>query len=267
MSWQPGLEPPHVCHREAYSRFVDSLDYLDTTRGLWDAAVAVSQHALDDLNVRNVRHQLHMLADRVHSRVKTDSFTARWSRLHEVLFDEEGFCGEVEHYYNPLNSYLPAVLQTRRGLPITLCLIYKAVAHRIGLDVTGVNAPGHFLVRLDDGNKGVLVNMPFARGVLTGKFRPGQDYAGNRAALDKNTIEKNIEKAEILRSLSDEYEGGMARLALRFCLSRREVSAVIPGASNPEQLRANLAASNGIGLDGQLLEQVREACRLMDEIE
>ena len=66
-----------------------------------------------------------------------------------VLFEEEGFAGNLERYYNALNSYLPVVLNARRGLPIVLGLIYKAVGESAGLLVEGINAPGHFLVRIE----------------------------------------------------------------------------------------------------------------------
>ena len=52
------------------------------------------------------------------------------------------FGGDGAVYSSPLNSYLPAVLETRRGIPITLALIYKAVAERVGLEVDGINLPG-----------------------------------------------------------------------------------------------------------------------------
>ena len=67
------------------------------------------------------------------------------AHLHDVLFDVVGFVGNVDDYYNPANSYLPNVLRTRRGLPITLVLIYKCVAEQLGLTVRGINSPGHFL--------------------------------------------------------------------------------------------------------------------------
>src|SRR5207253_2280148 len=56
-------------------------------------------------------------------------------------------------YYSPANSYLPEVLRTRRGLPITLVLIYKCVAERIGLEVQGINSPGHFLAAVRRGER------------------------------------------------------------------------------------------------------------------
>ena len=105
------------------------------------------------------------------------SFTevdAKLAHLHDVLFDVVGFVGNVDDYYNPANSYLPEVLRTHRGLPITLVLIYKCVAERIGLVVRGINSPGHFLAAVRSGEPhgttGDTVRLDVRRSVLR---RPG----------------------------------------------------------------------------------------------
>jgi regulator of sirC expression with transglutaminase-like and TPR domain len=71
-----------------------------------------------------------------------------------VLFDVVGFSGNVDDYYNPANSYVSEVLRTHRGLPITLVLVYKCVAERVGLVVRGINSPGHFLAAVQCGEPG-----------------------------------------------------------------------------------------------------------------
>jgi regulator of sirC expression with transglutaminase-like and TPR domain len=68
----------------------------------------------------------------------------------EYLFGEAGFQGNEEDYYHPDNSCLNRVLETRRGIPITLSVIYIEVARRLSKQVSGVGLPGHFLVRYDD---------------------------------------------------------------------------------------------------------------------
>lgn len=70
--------------------------------------------------------------------------------LRTVLAVEEGFEGETESYYNPENSLLDSVLERRRGLPITLSVVYLEVARRLGEPLVAVGMPGHFLVRYDD---------------------------------------------------------------------------------------------------------------------
>ena len=67
-------------------------------------------------------------------------------RLNRFLFSEQGFSAASE-YYDPRNSYLNEVLERRCGIPITLALVYIAVARRAGIDARGVAFPGHFLVR------------------------------------------------------------------------------------------------------------------------
>lgn len=79
------------------------------------------------------------------------------------LFDELGYAGNHDEYYDPRNSYLNEVLERRLGNPITLAVVQLEVTRRLGIPLDGVSFPGHFLVRLpvDDG---ILVMDPFNRG-------------------------------------------------------------------------------------------------------
>lgn len=84
--------------------------------------------------------------------------------LSEFLFDEMGFRGNRDDYYDPRNSLLNAVLSRRLGIPITLSLIYIEVGARLGIGLIGIGMPGHFLVRHAD-----LANMfidPFHGGII-----------------------------------------------------------------------------------------------------
>jgi regulator of sirC expression with transglutaminase-like and TPR domain len=66
------------------------------------------------------------------------------------LYEELGFRGNEQDYYDPKNSLLPDVLDRRLGIPITLALVYCEVARRAGVRARGVSFPGHFLVRVDE---------------------------------------------------------------------------------------------------------------------
>ena len=84
--------------------------------------------------------------------------------LSEYLFDEIGFRGNEEDYYDPRNSYLNDVLARRLGIPITLSLVYIEIGRRLGVPLSGVGMPGHFLVShhgVDD-----LYIDPFHGGIL-----------------------------------------------------------------------------------------------------
>ena len=155
------------CRPEAYHFFTQQLPLLHTREGLLRAAIAISMHALDDVDPQLVEEQLQVLSLRVRERAPSGREAALLANLHAVLFDEEGFQGDLERYYNALNSYVPAVLNTREGIPVTLSLIYKFVGEGAGLTVQGVNAPGHFLVRVRCDQRWMIVDPFFTGQVLT----------------------------------------------------------------------------------------------------
>jgi regulator of sirC expression with transglutaminase-like and TPR domain len=155
------------CHPGAFEQFRAQLPVLHTNAGLLRAAIAISQHALDDVDPRRVEQRLEVLSLRVLERAPSRRPTAILANLHAVLFEEEGFAGNMHRYYNALNSYLPAVLNTRRGVPILLSLVYKLVAEGAGLAVHGVNAPGHFMVRVRCDRAWMIVDPFFGGQVLT----------------------------------------------------------------------------------------------------
>lgn len=156
-------QTPNFCRLIAYEHFVRHLDTLDTTASLVQAAVAISMHELDGIDPDQIASRLNKLAARIGGRVHSGNQQALLAHLHDVLFVEEGFAGNTERYYDAGNSYLPVVLQTKRGLPIILALLYKAVAQGVGLEAEGLNSPGHFLVQVRCGGEWMYVD-PFFHG-------------------------------------------------------------------------------------------------------
>ena len=73
--------------------------------------------------------------------------------LNDFMFKSSGFRGNTANYYNPANSYIDKVLQSRQGIPITLCLLYKLVANRLGIVIEAINFPRHFLLKWVDTSK------------------------------------------------------------------------------------------------------------------
>jgi len=161
------MRKPLHCRRQAHELFRAQVGNLDAPGALLRAAVAISMHELADADPAAVEARIEEYAARVCERVKTGEARAYLAHLHAVLFDEEGFCGEEASYDDPQNSYIPVVLERKRGLPIALTLVYKEVGERVGLAVEGVNAPGHFLAAVETDGRRMLVD-PFGAGrVLT----------------------------------------------------------------------------------------------------
>ncbi|MFI5377698.1 MAG: transglutaminase family protein [Tepidisphaerales bacterium] len=157
------MSRPTHCRPHAYELFRSQMKAIETTEGLFIAAVAIAMHELAHVDPDKPHREIERYAELVRRRVRSDSVEAKLAHLHDVLFDEAGFVGNSDDYYNPGNSYIPVVLETRRGLPITLSLVYKAVAERVGLSVAGINAPMHFLAAVQQGERTMLVD-PFFGG-------------------------------------------------------------------------------------------------------
>lgn len=105
----------------------------------------------------------HMTEDLMLRLDPGDGVDPMLSALSRYLYDEQGFSGNTEDYYNPANTYLHTLLETRRGIPISLSCLYLVLAQRMGLPIYGVGMPGHFLVKYDDGHQ-VRVLDPFHKG-------------------------------------------------------------------------------------------------------
>ncbi|MCW5606060.1 MAG: SirB1 family protein [Burkholderiales bacterium] len=140
----------------------------DEDVSLAEGALWIAAGEYPDLAVDDYLGRLHDMAARLRGRLRADVATAeKLLALNHYLFNELGFAGNAEDYYDPRNSFLNEVLERRLGIPITLGLIYIEVGRRIGLGLHGVSFPGHFLVKcaLRDG---VVILDPYSRGLSLG---------------------------------------------------------------------------------------------------
>jgi len=143
------MRRPVHCRPAAYEFLAAHMPVIESTDGLLGCAVAISMHQLERVDFPQLEADIEGLARLVRDRVKSRNPNAVVAHLHELLFDEMEFAGNVEDYYNPGNSYLPRIMETHRGIPISLALLYKCVGERAGLRVYGIGSPGHFLAGVD----------------------------------------------------------------------------------------------------------------------
>jgi regulator of sirC expression with transglutaminase-like and TPR domain len=121
----------------------------DGSFALLEAAVSVAQDEYPQLNVQLVLDEVDALGLRLKNRVPSDAAPVqrlRW--LNRFFYQELGFAGNVNDYYDRRNSFINDVLAQRRGIPLTLALLYVELAGQLGLTARGVSFPGHFLVKL-----------------------------------------------------------------------------------------------------------------------
>lgn len=116
---------------------------------LLEAAASLAQDEHPGLDVQQVLGEVDQLQARLRRRLAPDApALQRLHVLNRFFYTDLGFGGNVNHYYDPENSYLSTVLQTRRGIPITLAVLWLELAQGAGLTVHGVAFPGHFLVKV-----------------------------------------------------------------------------------------------------------------------
>ncbi|MGH8686607.1 MAG: SirB1 family protein [Burkholderiales bacterium] len=131
------------------ARFAEVLGRDEAEIDLARACLMVAEDAYPGLDVDGYLGEIERLAARLRSRLPPKGGAeSRVVVLNQFLFDEMGFQGNADDYYDPRNSYLNEVIDRRSGIPITLSILYLEIGHRIGLPLEGVSFPGHFLVRM-----------------------------------------------------------------------------------------------------------------------
>ena len=128
---------------------------------LLEAVASLAQDEYPELDVQQVLGDVDQLLARVQRRLPADAAALHRLRvLNQFFFVDLGFGGNVNDFYDPDNSYLHAVLRTRRGIPISLAVLWMELAQGLRLDARGVGFPGHFMVKVHL-PKGQVVLDPF----------------------------------------------------------------------------------------------------------
>jgi regulator of sirC expression with transglutaminase-like and TPR domain len=127
--------------------------------------------------------------------------------INELMYKVEGFKGNRENYYDPKNCLLNYVIDDKRGIPITLAIIYSEIARRLGHNLRGVGMPGHYLLAAGRGASEVFID-PFNNGgLLSRKECLGLALRGNRvpkgrlAALASRLLPTSDKRSTLKRLL------------------------------------------------------------------
>lgn len=143
-------------------------------------ALTVARTEYPNLDPSTYLRKLEEMGEQAKTNITEEEAPERIRKLNRLLFDELGFHGASDSYYDPRNSFLNDVLDRRTGIPITLSIVYMEVAKRIGLKIDGVGFPGHFIVRyavkpydiiIDPFNKGRFLTTDDLRQMLRNYFR------------------------------------------------------------------------------------------------
>ncbi|MDO8439654.1 MAG: tetratricopeptide repeat protein [Polaromonas sp.] len=170
-------------------QYFASLVQSDEHFPLLEAAISVAQDEYPDLDVQQVLGDVDQLLARLKRRLPADApALQRLRALNQFFFRDLNFGGNVNDYYDPDNSYLNAVLKTRRGIPISLAVLWLELAGGMGLNARGVAFPGHFMVK---------VNLPKGQVVL-------DPFTGQ--SLSREDLAERLEPFRQRSGLLDEFE-------------------------------------------------------------
>ena len=183
-------------------QYFSSLVQSDAHFPLLEAAVSLAQDEYPELDVQEVLGDVDQLLARLKRRLPGDApELQRLRALNQFFFRDLGFGGNINDYYDPDNSFLNTVLRTRRGIPITLAVLWLELAVGLGLNARGVAFPGHFMVKVNL-PKGQVVIDPF-----------------NGQSLSREELAERLEPFRQRSPISEEFEVPMG-LYLQSALPR-----------------------------------------------
>jgi len=159
---QPGRVLAHPAL--ARQRFRELAGLPEPLLDLVEASLVIAQEDHPGLFIDRYLEQVGVWADAVRERLGGSHDVERIvEAVNRLLFEEEGFHGEDEDYYDPRSALVNELLDRHAGLPITLSILYIELSRRLGADVAGVSLPGRFLVKFT-GPFGEIVVDPFDGG-------------------------------------------------------------------------------------------------------
>ena len=230
-------------------RFVELVNGPTTDVDLTEGWLLLGAHADPARDSTNERARLADIASRCRQSDLSD--------LCRLLFDELGFVGDAADYYNPDNTFLGAVLDRRRGLPIALSALMLEVGQQVDVPLVGIGLPGHFMLR--HGNEPDVFIDPFDGGRLLDRAGCEQVFrriAGPKAPFDDRYLAP-VSSAAILgrmtANLVNAYRRSDDRHGLRWAARLR---ARCPGVSPQEttQLALSLAHCGAYDEAGALMD-------------
>jgi regulator of sirC expression with transglutaminase-like and TPR domain len=193
--------------KDEFQRFVSqSARQEDWEHG----AFLIAQLAYPDLSIPHYVECLDHLAEEFRAKwLATESPSGKAARqLSTFLFKDKGFSGNRTQYYDPDNSYMNRVIETRQGIPISLSALYVFVGKRLNLPLAGVGMPGHFLVKLESETPPQFVDC-FNGGTILREQDCQQFITASGLAYDPQLLEKSSTPtmlARMLRNLLGIYE-------------------------------------------------------------
>jgi regulator of sirC expression with transglutaminase-like and TPR domain len=250
-----------------------------------------ARDAYPDLDPAPTRDVLDALGDQARERLQNLPTTAhdadRLRTLSRFLYQTVGFRGNDSEYYDPSNSYLNVVVRRRLGIPITLGIVYMAVAERAGISMFGIGAPGHFVIGRRTADDEVWYVDPFTAGKVLdrdGCFLAVEERLGEDGVLDDDHLRpatateiavrvlRNLKACHVMR---DDWRAALPvqrRIALlepEAAAEQRDLGLISLRAGDPREARKLLetySAQSPAAEQAELERYIKAARRMSAEL-
>ncbi|HEU4717893.1 MAG TPA: transglutaminase-like domain-containing protein, partial [Bacteroidia bacterium] len=148
---------------------------------LLSGAILIAKYQYPDLDESHIRRHIEQIKQDIWLELNNNLTALEKIRvINHILFDVHGFSANTTNYHAPQNSYINNVLETKKGNPVSLSIIYAVIAQDLRIPVYGVNLPGHFILAYVDNGPGFSLDAdntdrvlfyinPFSRGAPVNK--------------------------------------------------------------------------------------------------
>ena len=216
---------------------------------LAEGALLIAADEYSGLDIDGYLARIDDMGLELRRRVRSDAGkTEMLIALNRYVFEELGFSGNSDDYYDPRNSYLNDVIERRLGIPITLSVLYIEIGGRVGLPLEGVSFPSHFLVKCTLRNGAVILD-PYAGGASLGlpdlqeRLKVAVKDVDPDPALIATLLAPASPKdvlARVLRNLRSIYE--TRKESLKALSASNRIIALTPGGADEYRDRGELYA-------------------------
>jgi len=170
--------------------YFSSLVQSDAQFPLLEAAISLAQDEYPHLDVQQVLGEVDQLLARIKRRIPGDApATHKLRILNQYFFRDLDFGGNVNDFYDPDNSYVSVVLHSRRGIPVSLAVLWLELAQGLELSARGVGFPGHFMVKVSLPHGQVVIDpltgQSISREELVARLEP---YRGGGGSQDREEV-------------------------------------------------------------------------------
>ncbi|MBL7862014.1 MAG: transglutaminase family protein [Cyclobacteriaceae bacterium] len=142
-----------------------SSENQDLLTGMW----IIATYQYPDIELEKLKQELEQIYYETWLEFRPDLYAYDQVKvINGVIFNKLKFGANTKNFHSPGNSMINVVLETRKGNPITLCVIYMLVAQKLKLPVSGVNLPNLFILTYKDDNHQFYINA-FNRGLIFSK--------------------------------------------------------------------------------------------------